>query len=324
MRNHWIRLLCFCLCGVLLVSGMLAQTPIRASAASLVWPVPGHTALSQGYHAGNAIDISGGGASGATVIAAMSGTVTHVFRCPTQHYGADGDCYGFGTGVVIAGDDGRIYQYAHMMAYSIPSDIYVGAYVQAAQKIGALGTTGNSSGPHLHFGISIGKYYYQSGINPAAQSYVYCDPLGTLSVTNTVNHSYLVTIPENYRVTCYDSATATNKSTWYWEERSYSFNIFCTQKHTLSDGSVRFFSSGDGWALYFTLSDGMKATAYGDVDGSGTVDSTDARLVLQYAVKKIGSSALNRAVADVNNDKKIDSTDARLILQHTVGKIDRL
>jgi len=33
----------------------------------------------------------------------------------------------------------------------------------------------------------------------------------------------------------------------------------------------------------------LPAAEVADVDGSGTVDSTDARLILQYAVKKIAS-----------------------------------
>ncbi|MBE6768302.1 MAG: DUF2961 domain-containing protein [Ruminococcaceae bacterium] len=59
----------------------------------------------------------------------------------------------------------------------------------------------------------------------------------------------------------------------------------------------------------------------GDVDGNRTVDSTDARLTLQYAVKKVDENALTLATADVNNDQKVDSTDARLILQYAVKKI---
>jgi hypothetical protein len=59
----------------------------------------------------------------------------------------------------------------------------------------------------------------------------------------------------------------------------------------------------------------------GDVDGNGKVDSTDARLVLQYAVGKIDASKLSLAAADVDGSGKVDSTDARLILQYAVGKI---
>ncbi len=60
----------------------------------------------------------------------------------------------------------------------------------------------------------------------------------------------------------------------------------------------------------------------GDVDGNGKIDSTDARLVLQYAVKKVGASALDVDLADVDGNGKVDSTDARLILQYAVKKID--
>ncbi len=59
----------------------------------------------------------------------------------------------------------------------------------------------------------------------------------------------------------------------------------------------------------------------GDVDGDGAVNSTDARLVLQFAVKKIVPTALDLEVADVDGSGKVDSTDARLILQYSVKKI---
>jgi len=59
------------------------------------------------------------------------------------------------------------------------------------------------------------------------------------------------------------------------------------------------------------------------VDGNKEVNSTDARLTLQYAVGKIDETALNLDVADVDGNNKVDSTDARLILQKAVGKIQK-
>ncbi len=59
----------------------------------------------------------------------------------------------------------------------------------------------------------------------------------------------------------------------------------------------------------------------GDVNGDDTIDSTDARLTLQYAVKKIDATALSVTAADVDRNGKVDSTDARLILQYVVKKI---
>jgi len=64
-------------------------------------------------------------------------------------------------------------------------------------------------------------------------------------------------------------------------------------------------------------------TGLGDVNGDRMINSTDARLVLQYAVKKIETLDLPKA-ADVNKSGKIDSTDARLILQFALCAIDEL
>ena len=61
----------------------------------------------------------------------------------------------------------------------------------------------------------------------------------------------------------------------------------------------------------------------GDANNSGAVDSTDARLVLQYAVKKIDATKLDLSAADVNGSGAVDSTDARLILQYAVKKISK-
>ncbi len=65
----------------------------------------------------------------------------------------------------------------------------------------------------------------------------------------------------------------------------------------------------------------VKDGLLGDVNGDEKVDSTDARMILQYYAKKIGEGDLDLSVADVNADGKIDSTDARLILQLYAKKI---
>lgn len=60
----------------------------------------------------------------------------------------------------------------------------------------------------------------------------------------------------------------------------------------------------------------------GDVNGDGEVNTTDARLVLQYAVEKITAEDLDLSVANVSKgDEDINTTDARLILQKAVEKI---
>ncbi len=64
-------------------------------------------------------------------------------------------------------------------------------------------------------------------------------------------------------------------------------------------------------------------TLLGDVNGDTRIDSTDARLTLQYSVQKITADKLDLAAADVDGNGRVDSTDARLILQHTVKKIKK-
>ena len=187
------------------------------SGVQLFWPVPGHTSLSQGFHSGNAIDISDGSIAGASVIAAIGGTVSTIYLCPDQHYGSDGDCHGFGTGIVINGDDGRTYQYAHMQGGSVPSNVYHGARVEAGQKIGAVGTTGNSSGNHLHFGISIGDYWNASGINPQYENYIYNTP--SLNVSWNVYCSYADTTNAiiNGDITTNQSVQFTEAGAYVWD-----------------------------------------------------------------------------------------------------------
>ena len=162
---------------MLAVLMVVCLLPTTALAATLVWPVPGHKSLSQGFYYNNAnqyhygIDISDGNITGATIVAAMGGTVKYVRNCTQHHPGSQHNCYGFGTGVVIIGDDGRAYQYAHMQGGSVPSNVYVGARVEAGQMIGRVGQTGDATGPHLHFGISNGQNYWENNVDPMLETY---------------------------------------------------------------------------------------------------------------------------------------------------------
>jgi murein DD-endopeptidase MepM/ murein hydrolase activator NlpD len=66
---------------------------------------------------------------------------------------------GAGNYVNIDHKDGFVTRYMHMTHYIVE----VGQYVYAGQVIGYCGSTGASTGPHLHFGI----YYNGSSVNPA-------------------------------------------------------------------------------------------------------------------------------------------------------------
>lgn len=159
---------------------LVGMIPLSVSAQStLVWPVPGHTNRTQSFVAGQheGIDISDANIYGADIVAAMGGTVRNIWLSNCSHPGdsdPDGSCcYGFGTGLVIQGDDGRLYQYAHMLPGSIPANVYRNAYVTAGQKIGQVGNSGNSYGTHLHFGIATGSLWNIGLIDPMLENYTY-------------------------------------------------------------------------------------------------------------------------------------------------------
>lgn len=69
----------------------------------------------------------------------------------------------YGYQVVLRHEDGRYSQYAHLSALAVRE----GQRVQGGQRIGRSGSTGNSSGPHLHFEVRTGPGY-GSDIDPLA------------------------------------------------------------------------------------------------------------------------------------------------------------
>ena len=133
---------------------------------NMAWPVPGHTRISSDYgfrihpiyrvrrfHTG--IDIPA--PSGTTVIAADTGVVIMATT-----YG------GFGKTVILDHGGGVASQYSHLVSINVSQ----GQRVEKGVKVGGVGTTGLSTGNHLHFQIMIdgatvdpqrnGKYY----VNP--------------------------------------------------------------------------------------------------------------------------------------------------------------
>ncbi|HIR60354.1 MAG TPA: peptidoglycan DD-metalloendopeptidase family protein [Candidatus Faecivivens stercoravium] len=112
---------------------------------SFRWPLPGYSYISSpfgsrwgGWHTG--IDISGGGVYGASIVAAESGTVIMA-----QWYSTYGNC------VIVDHGGGYSTLYAHMSQIGCN----VGDYVTKGQTVGYVGSTGNSTGPHLHFEVRV-------------------------------------------------------------------------------------------------------------------------------------------------------------------------
>ena len=108
---------------------------------TFVWPTTDHGVSGYAYDSGvhPAIDISG--QEGNSIFATDSGVVVY----------AGWSDYGYGYLIVIDHGNGWQSAYAHLSAIGVGcgQSVFQGGY------IGALGNTGNSSGPHLHFELSI-------------------------------------------------------------------------------------------------------------------------------------------------------------------------
>jgi len=117
---------------------VLAQVPL----ANNFFIIPAEGKKTQGLHFSNAIDI--GNKCGTPIYAAASGTVQRA------RYGWNS---GGGNLVTILHSNGTVSYYGHLMTIVVKS----GDTVEVGQRIGLMGTTGISTGCHLHFGVTGAK-----------------------------------------------------------------------------------------------------------------------------------------------------------------------
>lgn len=126
------------------------STGSGSSTGAFMWPVP-HTHNITSYmewrwgRMHNGIDIAGGDDYGQPIVASDGGVVTFA--------GNDGG--GYGNYVMIDHGNGYMTVYGHASEICCTT----GQYVNQGDTIALIGSTGNSTGPHLHFEIRLNGEY---------------------------------------------------------------------------------------------------------------------------------------------------------------------
>jgi len=133
--------------AVAIKAAVEAKMKADAEAAANAWHVPVRTYVLSSYYGEwrgtvghNGLDFAG--PEGQDILAAKAGTVTYA-----------GWMDGYGYTVEIQHADGLTTLYGHLMSHPY---VAVGQHVAGGQVVGPLGTTGFSTGPHLHFEVKSG------------------------------------------------------------------------------------------------------------------------------------------------------------------------
>lgn len=143
----------------------LGSIHVRSKFGRRVDPVYGHWAMHQGvdYKASH----------GTPVMAVANGTVTE-----------SGYSGGWGNQVRIKHPSGLTSQYAHLSSIAVKR----GQSVKRGQVIGRVGSTGKSTGPHLHFGLMKGSQW----INPTNLKMVGAEQLTVIQLKDFTRQRDLI------------------------------------------------------------------------------------------------------------------------------------
>jgi len=139
------------------LTSFLLRVPLRYTRISSKFTLKRYHPILKRYRAHLGVDFAA--PTGRRVNATADGKIIHKGRKG-----------GYGKTIMIRHKNGLKSLYAHLSSYN--SKIKVGSYVKQGQYIGRVGSTGRSTGPHLHFGL------YKNGraVNPQS----------VISVTKTV------------------------------------------------------------------------------------------------------------------------------------------
>ena len=134
-----------------------SSAPVSKSQAGFIKPVNSYVTTGMYYSSGGyhgAVDFGANGVNGMPVYAVADGVVVTTNAWTTS----------YGNHVIIAHHNGLYTLYAHGQMGSIC--VSEGQAVKQGQQIMRVGSTGNSSGPHLHFEVRTSPGTYSCRVNP--------------------------------------------------------------------------------------------------------------------------------------------------------------
>ena len=263
-----------------------------------LFPVPNSREITQEYSAEHkAIDIAA--SSGSPVYAAEDGTVSYV-----QIWDGSYDTTGmmsYGHMVEIRHADGNTTLYAHLSEINVQQ----GEKVVRGQRIGRVGSTGNSTGPHLHFEVitSEGKadpaeyLWTMPGewiMGYAADTEAGISPTAVGNTGKSVVHYYSLAKETTTTVT----GSLGHLPTKTIKSGSTEYPAYCLEKDKLIWGGIDFtwssFTVPQQTTMKAILAEGFHETnsldkaKWGDVQGSGYkgnyANETAKWLVTQYLI----------------------------------------
>jgi len=114
------------------------KNPRKDLAGYFINPVPNYKRKSQGLHGKNGVDLAA--PTGTKIVASASGKI---LLARTGYNG------GYGNMVIIQHPNGTQTLYAHQSKLAV----HTGEQVSQGEVIGYVGSTGHSTGPHLHYEV---------------------------------------------------------------------------------------------------------------------------------------------------------------------------
>lgn len=92
---------------------------------------------------------------------------------------------------------------------------------------------------------------------------------------------------------------------------------------TLESGSTNNFRPVALFTFAYAKADTEPDVTYGDVNGDGIINSTDAAIVYRSMNGRYTLTDSQKLAADVNGDGAVNSTDAALVYRYTNGKMSK-